>query len=54
MLTLHGRVEDEGFLRFLEHATRDASTSFTAGDAGSSPPPLPIHESRTDARSTGY
>lgn len=28
-LTLHGRVEDEGFLRFLEHATRDASTSFT-------------------------
>lgn len=28
-LTLHGRVEDEGFLRFLEHATRDAATSFT-------------------------
>lgn len=28
-LTLHGGVEDEGFLRFLEHASRDADTSFT-------------------------
>jgi hypothetical protein len=29
MLTLHGRVEDEGFLRFLEHAARDTNTSFS-------------------------
>lgn len=27
-LTLHGTIEDEGFLRFLEKATRDAGRSF--------------------------
>src|SRR5205085_2813814 len=31
-LTLHGRIEDEGFLRFLEKATRDVGRSFSTNE----------------------
>jgi ATP-dependent DNA helicase RecG len=31
-LTLHGQVEDEGFLRFLEQATHDANRSLSIGE----------------------
>ena len=31
-LTLHGEIEDENFVRYLEQATRDAGRSLSVGE----------------------